>query len=99
MYHAGRMLQFAAMPVFLALAALSYLAPSPICTVPGPYGFLTGMWFMYVVMAAAHSPAWFPLAAKLLAKSPSEALPPLDCCLPETSGRQDQRSQAPRLVA
>ena len=102
MYHARWIVQLAAMPAFLALAAVSYLAPSPMCTVPGPYGFLTGMWFMYLVMGAAHSAAWFPVAAKLLSKSPSSALQPLDCCaplLPETPSRQDQPSPAARLLA
>jgi hypothetical protein len=101
MYYAGRTLQLAAMPVFLALAAVSYLQPSPLCTVPGPYGFLTGMWFMYVVMAAAHAAPWLPLAARLLSKSKQAALPPLDCCAPpltEPPARQDQRGQA-TLVA
>ena len=75
-------IQLGAMPAFLALGIVSYLAPSPMCTVPGPYGFLTSMWFMYLVMAAAHSYAWFPLAARLLSKSPSKALPQIDCCAP-----------------
>jgi hypothetical protein len=101
MYHAGRTLQLAAMPVFLALAIIGYLQPSPLCTIPGPYGFLTSMWFMYLVMGAAHSAPWLPLAVKLLSKSPSAALPPLDCCAPplaEPPARQDQRGQA-RLLA
>lgn len=102
MYHVRWVIQLAAMPAFVALAAVSYLQPSPLCTIPGPYGFLTSMWFMYLVMAAAHSGAWLPLGARLLSKSPSAALPQLDCCaprLPETANRQDQRGAAPRLVA
>ena len=75
-------IQLAAMPAFLALATVSYLQPSPICMIPGPYGFLTSMWFMYVVMAAAHSYAWFPLLGRFLSKSPAKALPQLDCCAP-----------------
>jgi hypothetical protein len=102
MHHARWIVQLAAMPAFMALAAISFFAPSPICTIPGPVGFLTSMWFMYLVMAAAHSGAWFPLVAKLLSKNPSQALQPLDCCaplLPEAQSRQDQRSPAARLVA
>jgi hypothetical protein len=102
MYHVRLAIQLAAMPVFLALAVASFLQPSPMCTIPGPYGFLTGMWFMYLLMAVAHSPAWFPVAARLLSKSPSKALPPLDCCaplLPETPSRQDQHGQARQFAA
>ena len=98
MYHARSAIQLAAMPSFLALAAVSSMQPSPHCTVPGPYGFLTSMWFMYLAMAAVHSAAWFPLAGKLLRQSPSKALPPLDCCLSETPAQQDQRGQTPRLA-
>jgi hypothetical protein len=84
-------IQLAAMPAFLALAVVSYLQPSPMCTVPGPYGFLTSMWFMYAVMAAAHSGAWVPLVGRLLSKSPPQTLPQLDCCAPllsESAGGQ-----------
>ncbi len=84
-------IQLAALPAFLALAAVSYSQPSPLCMVPGPYGFLTSMWFMYLVMAAAHSYAWFPLAARVLSKSPSKDLPVLDCCAPLLSGTADGR--------
>jgi hypothetical protein len=87
-------IQLVAMPVFFALGVVSYLQPSPMCTVPGPYGFLTGMWFMYLVMGVAHSGAWLPLIAKILSKSSAKTSPQLDCCAP-----QDQRAQASRLAA
>ncbi len=90
------------MPVFLALAVISFVQPSPLCTVPGPYGFLTGMGFMYVVMAVAHSPAWFPAIAKLLGRSPSKPMPPMDCCAPllsEKPARPEQRSQTTQFAA
>jgi hypothetical protein len=102
MYHVRLTIQLAALPVFLALAVVSYFQPSPMCTIPGPYGFLTGMWFMYLLMAVAHSPAWFPLVAKALSMPHSKAPPPLDCCAPllaETPGRQDQHSQTAQFVA
>ncbi len=102
MYQVGLAIQLAAMPVFLALAVVSFIQPSPLCTIPGPYGFLTGMGFMYLVMAIAHSPAWFPVVAKLLPGSSSKPLPPLDCCSPlmsEKPNRQEQHGQTPQLAA
>jgi len=102
MFHARRMLQLAAMPAFLALAVISYVQPSPICTIPGPYGFLTSMWFMYLVMGVTHSGAWFPLEHKVLSKSASSPLQSLEpCCAPqvqEKPKRQEQRAQSPRLA-
>ena len=81
MHTLRRILQLAAMPVFLMLAGVAYSQPSPLCTVPGPYGFLTSMWFMYLVMAVAHSAVWFPLAEKLVsAKRRTSLRQPLDCC-------------------
>ncbi len=101
MYKFRRALQFAIMPVFLTLAAVSYLQPSPICTVPGPIGFLTSMWFMYAVMAAAHSGPWFPIALRLLSKDQARTAQPAEpCCMPspDTATLQDQRSQSERLA-
>ncbi len=90
------------MPVFFTLAAVSYWQPAPICTVPGPYGFLTSMWFMYAVMAAAHSGPWFPVIARLRSKSHATTVQSLEpCCMPSTSDTptlQDQRSQSERLA-
>jgi hypothetical protein len=102
MYHVGLAIQLAAMPVFLALAVISFIQPSPLCSIPGPYGFLTGMGFMYVLMAVAHSPAWFPIIAKLLPGASSKPVPPMDCCgtmQPEKPNRQDQRSQTTQFAA
>jgi hypothetical protein len=50
--------------VFLAMAYFNYLQPSPLCTVPGPLGFLSSMWFMYVLMAFAHGGVWLALLRK-----------------------------------
>jgi hypothetical protein len=101
MHHARRTLQLAATPAFLALAIVSLVLPSPICTIPGPYGYLTSMWFMYLVMGAVHAPAWFPLAVRLLPGVRASALPALDCCAPsvqEMPKRQEPRTQSPRLA-
>lgn len=58
------MLQFAVGPVFLILSFITYLQPSPLCIVPGPWGFLSSMWLMYLVMALAHGAPWFTLFSK-----------------------------------
>jgi hypothetical protein len=58
------MLQFAVGPVFLILSCVNYFQPSPMCFVPGNWGFLSSMWLMYLVMALAHSTPWFTLLSK-----------------------------------
>ncbi len=102
MYHARRTLQLAVMPGFLALAAINFFLPSPMCTVPGPYGFLTSMWLMFLAMAVAHSGDWFPLIAGLLSNSPSSAQHSLGpCCAPllqDSPKRQEQRTQTARMA-
>ncbi len=55
------MLKLLATPAFLVLAVINHRQPSPLCTVAGDLGFLSSMWFMYVVMAAAHGGAWLQL--------------------------------------
>ena len=58
------MLQFVVGPVFLILSYITYVQPSPMCIVPGDWGFLSSMWLMYLVMALAHSTPWFTLFSK-----------------------------------
>jgi succinate-acetate transporter protein len=50
--------------IFLVLAVINYVQPSPLCTVPGTFGFLSSMWFMYLIMAIAHLCLWLTLANK-----------------------------------
>jgi hypothetical protein len=51
-------------PVFFALAYVNYHQPNPLCTVPGDWGFLTSMWFMYLLMGIAHIGPWYRLALR-----------------------------------
>ncbi len=53
---------FAAAPVFLLMAIIAYLQHPPLCTAPGGLGYLSSMWFMYVVMSVVHSEPWLSLA-------------------------------------
>lgn len=53
---------FAAAPVFLLMAIIAYMQHPPLCTAPGDLGFLSSMWFMYVVMCVVHSEPWLSLA-------------------------------------
>ena len=53
---------FAATPVFLLMAVITYLQNPPLCTVPGNLGFLSAMWFMYAIMSAVHAGPWLALA-------------------------------------
>ncbi|MDX2265098.1 MAG: hypothetical protein NW215_09025 [Hyphomicrobiales bacterium] len=62
------MLKLLVAPVCLGLAYWNYFAPSPLCTVPGSFGFLSSMWVMYVIMAAAHSGPWFTAIAQAMSR-------------------------------
>ena len=57
-------MEFAAAPIFLLMAVVAYLQYPPLCTVPGNLGFLSSMWFMYVIMGAVHSSPWLALARR-----------------------------------
>jgi hypothetical protein len=71
------LMNFAAAPIFFLMAIVTYLQTfqaSMLCTATGGFGFISTMWFMYVVMAVVHSEAWVSLAWNTLKKaSPSSA--------------------------
>ncbi len=77
MNKARQILQLAVTPAFIALAAVNYAQPSPLCWVPGPYGFLSSMWFMCTMMALAHSGPWLSAAGKLVSRAPDRRAPSL----------------------
>jgi hypothetical protein len=52
-------MSFAATPIFLLMALVSYFQSPPMCTVAGDYGFLSTMWWMYVIMGVVHASPWF----------------------------------------
>ena len=72
--------------VFLVMAYFNYLQPSPLCSVDGPFGFLSSMWLMYLLMATAHG----SVCLALLKKGES-----CDCSASEASGT----SAAPSMPA
>jgi hypothetical protein len=49
------MLNLVLTPIFLGLAVINFLQPSPICIVPGALGFLSSMWLMYLLMGLSHA--------------------------------------------
>jgi hypothetical protein len=69
----GAMLKLIATPVFLSLAMVNYNEAIYLCVIPGPFSFLSSMWFMYLVMAVIHIDAWLELLRARLAKSPKGA--------------------------
>lgn len=52
------MLKLIATPLFLALAMVNYQEGVSLCVLPGPFGFLGTMWFMYLAMAVVHIDGW-----------------------------------------
>jgi succinate-acetate transporter protein len=61
---------FAAMPVFLLMALITYLQEPPLCAAPGNLGFLSSMWLMYIVMCVLHSEPWLSLVMPTSEKRP-----------------------------
>jgi len=62
----GDPMSFAATPIFLLMAFVTYFQLPPLCAVPGSFGFLSTMWLMYAIMGVVHSGPWFSLAWSLL---------------------------------
>ncbi|MFY9641588.1 MAG: hypothetical protein WCD20_04145 [Rhodomicrobium sp.] len=55
-------MSFAATPIFLLMAFVTYFQGPALCTVTGDFGFLSSMWLMYAIMGAVHSGPWFAKA-------------------------------------
>jgi len=64
------MIKLIATPLFLALAAINFQEPVYLCVLPGPFGFLGTMWFMYLVMAIVHIEGWLDLLRRPLRTVP-----------------------------
>jgi hypothetical protein len=62
-------MSYAASPIFFIMAFLTYVQMPGLCAVPGGYGYLSSMWFMYVVMGAVHASPWFLLVWEPLKRS------------------------------
>jgi succinate-acetate transporter protein len=79
--HRSGIMHFIITFIFLVLAVVNYVQPSPLCSVPGTFGFLSSMWFMYLIMAVAHLCLWLTIAPK----TPSE-----DCCCSTVKASTDK---------
>lgn len=55
-------MSYAATPIFILMALITYYQGPSICTVSGDFGFLSSMWLMYVVMGVVHVSPWFSWA-------------------------------------
>ena len=62
------MLKFIATPLFLALATINYDEAIYLCVMPGSFGFLSAMWFMYLLMAIVHGDCWVSLVRDQFAR-------------------------------
>jgi hypothetical protein len=99
MYKARQILQLATTPAFVTLAAVNYAQPSPLCWLPGPYGFLSSMWFMSLMMALAHSGPWLTALAKFTSKPAGRSRPPVSETAVLTFRDRSNRDAAASRVA
>jgi hypothetical protein len=62
-------MRLTAAPILLVMSMITYLQPSPLCVVPGEFGFLSSMWMMYGIMGAIHAGPWWSLVRSLRNRS------------------------------
>ena len=58
-------MRLTAAPILLLMSMITYLQPSPLCVVPGEFGFLSSMWLMYAIMSVIHGGPWWSLVRSL----------------------------------